>query len=197
MSYLKKTIRFSDKTIYVGGHSKGGNLAMASVMEIDENIFKKIKVIYNNDGPGFLKEEYNSKKFKHMQTKLKMFIPEESVVGILLDNTDDYIVVKSKAIGIKSHDLTTWICFGCFLKEGRLSVFSKELKEKINLWLQNSDNQKKELIVENLFKIIQSTGAKELKEIKIPNVKTILSEIKEIDSDSKQLLLNTLASFIK
>lgn len=195
--YLKETIKFSDKNIYVGGHSKGGNLAMAAALEIEENIFKKIKNIYNNDGPGFLQEEYTTQKFKRVETKLKTFIPEESIVGILLENTSNYTVIKSKAIGIKQHDLTTWLCFGPFLKQGRLSVFSKELKIKINSWLQNSDNNKKETIVKNLFKIIQSTGATDLKDFKKINFKTIVNEVTGVDTEVKQLLLNTLTSFIK
>ncbi len=196
-NYLKKTIKFSDKTIYVGGHSKGGNLAMAASMEIDNNIFKKIKTIYNNDGPGFLPEEYHSKKFKNIEPKLKMFIPEESIVGILLNNINHYTVVKSKATGIKQHDLTTWLCFGCFLKQGRLSIFSKKLQIVINDWLQSSDDKKKKSIVENLFKIIQITGTTDLKNIKIPSIKQLINEIKGIDKESRQVLINTLTNFIK
>lgn len=195
--YLKETTKFTDKTIYIGGHSKGGNLAMAAALEIETSIFKKIKTIYNNDGPGFLEEEYTNQKFKKIENKLKTFIPEESVVGILLENTKNYTVIKSKAIGIKQHDLTPWLCFGPFLKQGRLSIFSKELKTRINSWLKNSDNQKKEIIVENLFKVIQSTGVTDFKELKLVNIKKSLNEISEIDKEAKQLLLNTLTSFLK
>ena len=170
---------------------------MTAAMEVDQNIQKKIKTIYNNDGPGFLKEEYNSKKFKRISQKIKMFIPEESIVGILLETPPNYTVIKSKNKGIKSHDLTSWICFGGFLKKGRLSIFSKELKEKINTWLQNEKPQTKEIIVENLFNIINLTGAKDFKEIKLPTVNQIINELKEIDITTKEILKNTISSIIK
>lgn len=197
VKYLKDTLKITDKVIYVGGHSKGGNLAMAAAMEIDAGTFKKRKTIYNNDGPGFLPNEFNSTKYKRMQTKLKMFIPEESVVGILLENTNNYTVIKSRASGLKAHDLTTWICFGEFLKIGRQSKISKELQEKLNSWLKKENNQKKEMIVENLFKIIQSTGTNDIKNIKIPTIKQLVNEVKGMDNESKRLLLNTLTSLIK
>ena len=170
---------------------------MAAVLEIEGNIFKKIKTIYNNDGPGFLEKECQTKQFKKMESKLKIFIPEESIVGILLENSPNYTVIKSKAIGVKQHDLTTWLCFGPFLKQGKLSISSKELKTKINSWLQNSDNNKKQKIVETLFKVIQSTGVSDFKELKTLNFKKLLSEVTEIDKSAKKLLLNTLTSFIK
>jgi len=175
--YLKNTIKLTDKTIYVGGHSKGGNLALAAAMEIDNNILKKIKTIYNNDGPGFLEREYTSYKFNRIKNKIKMFIPQESIVGILLNNIDNYIVVKSNAIGIKQHDLTTWLCFGTFLKQGRQTNLSKELKSRINSWLEHKDDKKKKMIIESLFNIIQSTGTTDLKDIKLPNIKTIINNI--------------------
>ena len=84
-----------------------------------------------------------------------------------------------------------------FLKQGKLSISSKELKTKINSWLQNSDNNKKQKIVETLFKVIQSTGVSDFKELKTLNFKKLLSEVTEIDKSAKKLLLNTLTSFIK
>ena len=62
IDYLNENVKFKDKNIYVCGHSKGGNLALVSSMEANNNIFKKIKKIYNFDGPGLLKEEFNSFK---------------------------------------------------------------------------------------------------------------------------------------
>ena len=64
IKYLNDNITFIDKDIYVVGHSKGGNLAMASAMELSYSKFNKIKEVCNFDGPGFKKQEYESKKFK-------------------------------------------------------------------------------------------------------------------------------------
>lgn len=197
-NYLKRTIKWNDKKIYVGGHSKGGNLAMASVMETDNSIYKKIVTIYNNDGPGFLTKEFNSDKFKKMSLKLKMFLPEESIVGILLNN-GDYQVVKSKERGVYQHDLTTWECFGGFLTKGRLSNYSKKTQDQILLWLDKTDNQNKRKLVETFFKIISDTGItefKQLKQLKLSQVSSMVKDAQNIDEASKQLLLNTLMNLI-
>jgi len=86
LNYLEDNIKFNDKNVYVVGHSKGGNLAMASVMELSRPLFKKVKKVYNFDGPGFLKKEFDSLKYRELLPKLVNIIPTGSVVGSLLFN---------------------------------------------------------------------------------------------------------------
>ena len=62
--YLEDNITMFDNNIYVIGHSKGGNLAISSSMEVKDKIFKKINRIVNFDGPGLLDKEFKSDKFK-------------------------------------------------------------------------------------------------------------------------------------
>lgn len=66
IDYLKNNISFLDQDVYVVGHSKGGNLAMASTMELTDPKFSKIREVCNFDGPGFKKEEYESNKYKRL-----------------------------------------------------------------------------------------------------------------------------------
>lgn len=197
INYLKETINDKDKIVYVGGHSKGGNLAMASVLKCPDNIYNKIKTVYNNDGPGFLKKEFNSKEFQRLSRKLKNFLPEESVVGILLENKN-YQVIKSKEKNIHQHDLTSWLCFGPFLVKGNLDSNNQKLKNKMNLWLEQIDDGNKQILIENFFKVIEESGVKhmrELKSLKLNDLSAMITEAKNIDENSKALLIDTLKSF--
>ncbi len=194
--YLVNHINEDDKLIYVGGHSKGGNLAMASVLEIDDDIFKRIKFVYNNDGPGFLEKVFNSSGFLRLEKKLKMFLPEESVVGILLNNTNRYQVVKSKECGFKQHDLFSWLCFGGILVNGKLSAFSIKAKKIFNNWLEKQDLEKRKRLVEGFFGLLKLTGAKNFNELKLSNINKLLSKI-SIDDLEKKLLKNAISIFIK
>ena len=194
-NYLISTIKDSDQKIYVAGHSKGGNLAMTAVMETTDDIFKRIIKVYNNDGPGFLKPQYNSLQFKRMSKKLKMFVPEDSVVGILLSNVTNYEVVKSSSIGVHQHDLTSWNCFGQFLVTGSLSTISQKFQIQINGWVNSTDNSTKEKICDSLFRVISESGIKyfsELKKLKPEQIVSMINEAKSIDGETKQLLLQSL-----
>ena len=86
IEYINHTILNSDTKILVGGHSKGGNLAMSASMECRDDIFDRIETIYNFDGPGFRKEEFESDKFKRMNSKTINVLPEGSLIGILMLN---------------------------------------------------------------------------------------------------------------
>ena len=51
--YLMKASADAER-IYLGGHSKGGNLALWAAMNSSDEIAERIEEIYNFDGPGFL-----------------------------------------------------------------------------------------------------------------------------------------------
>jgi hypothetical protein len=195
--YLNSTINSSDKNIYVGGHSKGGNLAMVSAMECQKEIFNRIKFIYNNDGPGFLENEFNSEKYNRICAKLKNFLPEESMVGILLNNKN-YNFVKSKEKGIYQHDLTSWLCFGPFLIDGHISSNSLKLKTKINSWLASITDDDKKTIVITFFSIIKESKIKylrELRHLKLQEILAMINEAKNVNENDKEMLKEALKMF--
>lgn len=197
--YLNNAVKDSDKIVYVGGHSKGGNLAMAAAMEANNSISHKIMAVYNNDGPGFLNAEYHSPKFQNMARKLKVIIPEESFVGVLLSCTNKYQVVKSSAENIYQHDLTTWQCFGLFLLEGSQSKTSQKFQHKINTWINQTDKDNKELLINSLFKVIEESQIQnfhEFRHLTWAQLSTMIKEAKHLNEKSKQLLLENLINLI-
>lgn len=61
------------------------------------SIHNPIYCTYNHDGPGFLTP---------YQTDKKVFktIPQSSVIGLLLEETNNYQIIQSDAISILQHD---------------------------------------------------------------------------------------------
>ena len=154
--YLNKTINIFDRNIYVGGHSKGGNLAMYAYMYSKPTIKKRIKTVYNFDGPGFLTDIITSPNYQEMTAKLKMFVPEQSVFGMILEH-QNYQVVKSHGIGILQHYGDSWCCFGGKLEKGVLSKKSRKLENSLVEYLDNMTiDEKKELNQNILIKFIIS-----------------------------------------
>lgn len=154
INYLNETIKLNDRNIYVVGHSKGGNLAMVSALESTNSIFKRIIDINNFDGPGFLKEIYESDKYKKISNKLINIIPSSSVVGTLLYN-DNYKVIKSSNISIQEHNPVSWNMFGeCFI-ESKLTSISNKIHES-TLELNNISYDKLESTFESIFNDIDN-----------------------------------------
>ncbi len=53
VSYIDEVAAQTKKKIRIGGHSKGGNLAVYGAARCKSKFKKRIINIYNNDGPGF------------------------------------------------------------------------------------------------------------------------------------------------
>lgn len=199
INYLNQVINWKVKNVYVGGHSKGGNLAMCAYMYANKKVKKKVKQVFNNDGPGFRDKEYNSNEYQELLLKLKMFVPEGSIVGILLNSPPYFKVVKSTNNGPYEHDCNTWMCFGSFFVEGVQSNISKKFKEKIDEFINNYTDSKKEKLVNSFFKVLEEADIKSFNEISSMQWNQfveIVKGINDIDAKTKDLFLDVFKNFI-
>ena len=199
VKYLNDAIKRSNHNVYVGGHSKGGNLAMTAAMYCKSYIKRRIKKVYNNDGPGFRDEEYNSLEYKIMAKKLRKFVPEDSMVGMILKNDENYITVHSNAHAFYQHYPFTWECYGAFFLKSTRSKMSEKFEDRIEKWLNNFNDKQREEFFESFFGVMEKssiTCLKELREFKFDRVLTLIKTSKNLDKDTKKMLINAFKDFI-
>ena len=198
IKYLNSNINFSDKEVFVGGHSKGGNLAMSASMECKEEVFNKIKKIYNFDGPGFRKEQYNSEKYKKMKEKLYNVLPDGSLVGIIMYN-DNYNFVKSSGIGVEKHNPINWHVFGQFFIEASLNESSKNIQENIYKSLEKLNDQDIQVFIDSLYDIFTKSDIRyisDLKKVKVSDIKNMIEQVKVTDEETKKLFVEVVKILI-
>lgn len=193
MNYLNNHIKILGPKIIVGGHSKGGNLALTAAMEMKKLKKNKIIKIYNNDGPGLRLKEFNSKKYRQIKNKIEHIIPYNSFIGILLRN-DTYKVVDSNRKTVLSHYPISWLIQEDELKEADLKERSKELEKSMIEWLNNHDDVERKKMIENVFNIFEKceiTDTRKLKKIKY--LLKVFKEVKNIDEETKQLVISFIS----
>ncbi len=191
IKYMNKFI-FNRHKIIIGGHSKGGNLAVVAGMYANMFVKNKIIKVYNNDGPGLREEQFNSNKYKNMEKKLVSIIPNYSVVGLLLKHSDKYMVVKSMKRGINAHNFTNWVIYDDKLLITKLSNYSKIINKTVNKWLDKYSDSERELFVKELFLIFDRANIYSLTDIN-DNKKLIFNIIKEtkgIDIKTKNMIMD-------
>ncbi len=196
IKYLKNATKLFGPRIIVGGHSKGGNLAQISSMEL--NIFKKLKIkkIYSNDGPGLRLKQFKSFKYKLIRKKLEHIVPENSVVGVMLRN-DKYKAVRTNKKTIASHIPSTWIIENDKLIETQLSKKSRDLQYKMLKWLDNHDDTKRKMLIETIFSILEKSGITDTMKLKdIKCIINVVKEIRNIDKETKDLAVELITSII-
>jgi hypothetical protein len=196
IEYLKtNTHKISDKEVYVAGHSKGGNLAIVSAMEAPQGIFKKIKNIYNFDGPGLRKEQFESQAFKKISEKLINVLPTGSVVGVLLYN-DNYNIVQTNALAFSQHYPVNWNVFGEFFVGGTISNISTQLHENTTTGFENLDPLKSQEAFETVFVNLEKSFASKFN-FSFDEVVKVYKNMKNLDPEISQVIEKVIGSILK
>ena len=197
VKYLNKIAEiYKDKKIRILGHSKGGNLAVYSATFCNKEILDRIIEIYNFDGPGFHKEVINSEKFKNIKSKMKRYIPQDSVIGRLLNYDGTTIALKSSETGIMQHDSYSWQLIGDHFIEDKTTTSSEYIDTTLTDWLNKETQEQREKFVNILFDIINTTGATTLAEMsskKLETAQVLLKSYSNIDKKDKELLSKSLS----
>lgn len=182
------------KKYYLGGHSKGGNLAMYAA--IRSNYLKRIKIkrVYNFDGPGFLELD---KRFYLMRNKIVNYFPECDIVGRLMQN-DNYInAVKVSKSGIEAHNLYYWSVIGHDLDYGLLSKNSDDFHENCLRLLDTINKKDRKIIIDYLFSLILKGEISSIKELSLEDVRKIINNAPKVEKKDKEELMNFMKSFMK
>lgn len=148
------------KKVYIGGHSKGGNLAAWTGIHLPKKVQdKRLVAVYNNDGPGFHKEVWESEGYRNIAGKLHTFIPESSIVGILLDYDEDHTVIDSANRSLLQHEAMSWRCLGGqFIRLPQRSEMGRRSDTVIREWVYGLTVQERQEFCDSLFEILSQGG---------------------------------------
>ena len=138
VNYLQKVLKSFSSSIIVGGHSKGGNLAIYASIFCKPKEQNRITSIYSNDGPGFNEYISSDKRYKAILPKVNLIIPEASIIGILFSNKEEKKIVKSTANGGHQHNPYTWVVKRDSFEEADKQASSSVLLDStMELWLKS------------------------------------------------------------
>lgn len=155
-----------DTAITVGGHSKGGNLAVWGVLHAQEAIRRRIQAVYSNDGPGFYEGTTHTEAYQALRPHIHLLLPEDSLVGLLLEQEETYRVVKSNRRGLYQHDGLSWeVLGGSFLTAQELSPVGLRNKTVLRDRIYAMPIPRRREAVRLLFTLLEATGAKTLTQL--------------------------------
>ena len=177
----------------LGGHSKGGNLAVYAAVQASPKIQSRIDIVWSNDGPGFQEAFLRSEAYQALSPKIRSIVPKSSVVGMLLAHPENYQIVDSSQIGLLQHDGLSWQIMGDhFIILPELTHESIRTERTIRSWLQKIPQEEREEFVDSLFSVLYSTGAHTLSEIRKDRMKAAAASIpalKELPKENRDRIL--------
>ncbi|MBQ7535405.1 MAG: DUF2974 domain-containing protein [Stomatobaculum sp.] len=165
-----------DLTVYAGGHSKGGNLAIYGTAFAEPAVRDTVKTVYANDAPGFRQEIVEEPGYRQILPKVISILPESSIIGGLLSSDCENIIIKSTETGLMQHDPLSWELLGtAFLRTVR-SDLGRFFDDSTRSWISGLGDRELEYFTEALFEVLGAGGTTTVNEL----VKDPLKSINQI-----------------
>ncbi|PIE04346.1 MAG: hypothetical protein CSA76_04740, partial [Spirochaetales bacterium] len=196
VDYVNKAVpRFKYKKIYLGGHSKGGNLAVYAAIHAEKNVKDKIVTVYNNDGPGFRKRLLDTKEYRRVSERIVTLVPQSSVVGMLLEHEESYRVVQSTQHGLFQHDGFSWQVLGPdFVYLPRVGDDCITVDRTVKEVLLTLSDEQREAFINTFFEILDMNKNRTLTDMKKDGLKTLYSMSRNyhsLDKKTKKAISST------
>lgn len=196
VAYLDRLAAACARPIRVSGHSKGGNFAVYAAAFCSRAAKNRILRVYANDAPGFHRALAESAEVRSALENTEVYIPESSLIGILLGTKQEKTVVQSNAGGLYQHNPFTWQVLGpAFEKADSRSNSSLFLDETFRRWMESLDTQQRQDFVKAVFDAMESSGALTLQEMKTEPVaaaNAILSAVRQMDPELQHSAFSAL-----
>ncbi len=197
VAYLREVAAaYPLRRIFVGGHSKGGNLAMFAAVHAGPAVSYRIRGVYNHDGPGFCDGTLASPEYLEMRTRIHTYLPESSIVGVLLEHEEHYKIVKSTAKGLAQHDPYSWAVLGNdFVYTAERTAFGRETEAIVDHFINSFSPERRRLFGEALFKVLAASEQDTVSGIlanKTQSVKNIVRGFVSLDPEMRSLLVTVI-----
>lgn len=181
LAYLESTAMAYDGPLMVGGHSKGGNLAIFASARAKASVKARIREIYAFDSPGFQSEFLRESGYLTIKPLIRAYVPQYSIVGMLLARDTQTAIVKTRSVGPIAHDGFVWeVSPEGFMRCDALSRSSRAFDESINEIVNSLDMQKRRALINDFFMALESTGAKTLSDLNAYRIHAAISMMRSL-----------------
>lgn len=190
--YLAKQASLFDGDLMVSGHSKGGNLAIYAAATQEEDVQLRIVDIFCFDSPGLYRSVLETKGYQNIVPLAMRYIPQDSLVGLMLESEVPYVIVKSNATGAMQHSAMTWeIEDGQFIKMEKLTKNSQLNDQTLKKWTESVSDEEFELFWNVFFELLFSVGIDTVNDLYgqfMHYVQEFLKAAGDMDEEKRELL---------
>jgi len=193
-----------DLPMVLCGHSKGGNLAVYAVLHAADISIARVELVYNFDGPGFCFDVLNMERYQEIRERIITIVPESSIIGLLLEHEEEYLIVKSQMVSILQHDAVFWKVQGNhFVYTDELSATSAAFDKTFYRWIKAVTPEERKEFINAVFTVLESTGVEHFTEIGESGEAMLRSGIKMLQSlttlsgEQKKMAIKLLIEMFK
>lgn len=195
-TYLEDIAGTSPSKLYVGGHSKGGNLAEYATLTCRDQTFEQVERVFSHDGPGFAFTPSARIDSAAYNAKLSKTVPESSIFGMLMESRGDYRVVRATGMLFAQHASTHWVVEnGDFVTLDTIAPEAAILSASMNSWAQKYDREQRELFIDAVYEMFLAAGVdtwREFGENRSGNALAVAEAVAKLPADMRSTLFGML-----
>lgn len=201
-SYLNQIAKkYWYKKIRIGGHSKGGNIALYSALTANKSIQKRIIKVYNYDGPGLNESIYSKHNNKNIINKMETYLPQDSIIGALFEHKEKITTVKSNQTFLLEHDIFSWEVLKDDLVLSTVK-FNKSagLDKAIKDYFANTTKEERKIVVDTFYDILEKSKIESTYDLfkKYPIIlPKMLLKYKSLSKTDRTKILSLINAIIK
>ena len=193
IEYLRKQAELFSGSLNISGHSKGGNLSLyASAMQ-EEDIQHRIKQIYCWDAPGVHRSILNTEGYQRVVSKAKRYIPQDSIVGLMLESQVPYHIIESQGSGISQHSALMWnIEDDHFVELTELTKNSQLTDQTFKQWTEVVSDEDLKLFFDTFFELIFEMGVETVNDVYYNfrmYMRQFFEKAYQMDTEKREILL--------
>lgn len=200
INYLKMVSSQFTRKMYVGGHSKGGHLAIYASLFMPKEIKNRIQRIYSLDGLGLRPSVMEKGKYEEIRNKVFKLIPQSSLIGMMLQGDADYDVVKSNGMALVQHNVYTWEVAGRkFVRENKLNNNAVFVDHTLNGWMESQNDESRKIFIDAVYSIVEKCKAEHLHDLiagRGNRLNQVLEGMRELDETTAEKVKTVLHAFV-
>lgn len=201
LDYFEAEAARFDGRFILGGHSKGGNLAVYAAAFCDDHLRGRIDAVYSLDGPGFERKNLENSAFEDICDKIHTYVPQSSVFGMMLEHQEAYTVVQSRRKGFMQHDIYSWeVDRTDLISLPKTTATSAFFDHTLTSFIDGMTFEEREQLAEGVFEILNSADVvtfDEMLENMMKSIGKFLGSMKNMDSDTRSLILSQIGKLLK
>lgn len=187
LQYVRKLLEEQSGEFYIGGHSKGGNSALFAYVFLDDAAKERITEVYNNDGPGFPPDIAKVFITEEINSRVTSIAPEDSIVGRMLDTSDNFVIIKSSAAGGSQHNVFTWIVEDDkFKRAEKFGAFSEFVEERLTDGLEKISLEDMKAATNAVYNALVKSGITSMDDINLASIRSAVSSLRELAKSDEE-----------
>lgn len=190
LAYLERVAEHSAGGIRLGGHSKGGNLAVYAAALCSGEIRRRVTDVYDCDGPGFSSAVLEHPGYRELLPRIQKMVPQSSIIGMLLEYESPYTVVKSNGVLLFQHDPYAWqVANGAFISLENVSQSSRIIDGTIKDWVGQFTPEERCLFIDAVYELILDKTQRESSDVIRPrDLYKVITGLRSASGDTRVLI---------